>query len=368
MLLVAGLALALFAGTLSNPLIGDDVIVVHHYSHAYSPSWIPQYFTAASDMVFPPSLKDKLKAGTTRVAMYRPLLLTSLAFDYNLWGKNAAGWRLTNLLLHLAVCVLVLVLARRLLGSEKKALVAALVFTAHPVHTEAVNTLLGGRSGLLSALFVLLALLLHLRAERSAGRRLWARETVSALVLLLGLLSKENAVVMPPLALVFDVTLRNQKLRRTLLRISPHLVVLALYAAVHLYVSGRVAPAGRDLLFGNLGGFRITLALLALQALYLRLALVPWPLRWQVCYESFPWDCPIWLQVTAAATFAGLLGLSAYLLLKKFRRGTVPFWAVACIAFYLCLVPVSHMVPHLVLFAERFLYLPSLAVCLAAGA
>jgi Flp pilus assembly protein TadD len=35
--------------------------------------------------------------------------------------------------------------------------------------------------------------------------------------------------------------------------------------------------------------------------------------------------------------------------------------------FFLCLVPVSHLVPFMVLMAERFLYLPSVAVCLFAG-
>src|SRR5258705_4157979 len=52
---------------------------------------------------------------TFHMGHYVPLSWMSLGLDYNLWGMNAAGYHLTNVLLHTANAVLVYFLARRIL-------------------------------------------------------------------------------------------------------------------------------------------------------------------------------------------------------------------------------------------------------------
>ena len=76
------------------------------------------------------------------------------------------------------------------------ALVVALLFAVHPIHSEAVAAIVG-RAELLSALFGLCFLLLHQR------RRLWP---VGALFFFLALCSKESGVAFLPLALWMDLT------------------------------------------------------------------------------------------------------------------------------------------------------------------
>src|SRR5262245_17373708 len=47
---------------------------------------------------------------------YQPLALLSFALDYEIWGKEAFGFHLTNLLLHCANTVIFYFFARRLLA------------------------------------------------------------------------------------------------------------------------------------------------------------------------------------------------------------------------------------------------------------
>jgi hypothetical protein len=76
----------------------------------------------------------------------------------NLAACVLPGYHLVNLVLHVAVSVLMLGLSRRLRpGLPRGALLAALLFAGHPVHTEAVcNTV--GRAELLSALLLLVSM------------------------------------------------------------------------------------------------------------------------------------------------------------------------------------------------------------------
>jgi hypothetical protein len=111
---------------------------------------------------------------------YRPLATASLRLSRVLasaWsgiGSDVGGiaglgspfgYHLANVLLHALVCALVLVLFRSILnGQEPSALLAAVIYTVHPVHVEPVAALVG-RADLLSGLFTVLALLCTVQAK-----------------------------------------------------------------------------------------------------------------------------------------------------------------------------------------------------------
>lgn len=74
---------------------------------------------------------------------YRPL--TVLTYRYlNFWlsGLEPLSYHLTNVLLHCAASVLFLLVCFRLLGTRNKwpAIYAAILFSVHSIHTEAVRT------------------------------------------------------------------------------------------------------------------------------------------------------------------------------------------------------------------------------------
>ena len=112
-------------------------------------------------------------------------------------GAHPLGYHLLNLLLHAAVTLLLYLLLCALLeetaNGKTVALVAAVLFAVHPIHTEAVASIVG-RSELLAAGFLLGAWILHLRD----------REIPALLCFSLALLSKESAVAFLPLVLVGD--------------------------------------------------------------------------------------------------------------------------------------------------------------------
>ncbi len=140
--------------------------------------------------------------GPTVQGLFRPITTLTYALDYALHGRWMPGYHAVNIALHALASVLVLALARRLARAamperaDRLALLAGLLFALHPAHVEAVGTIFG-RTEPLAAVFTLGALLLALR-WRDAVWRLPA----AVLLLALGVLSKEVAVVAPALFLL----------------------------------------------------------------------------------------------------------------------------------------------------------------------
>ena len=106
-------------------------------------------------------LRAPVRAGEVLLVYFRPLTALTYWWDGFLWQGNPGGFHLTNILLHAAVSILVLQVARHLLLPGPGALLAGLLFAVHPIHVEAVAWV-QGRVDLLSATGVLLALLLGL--------------------------------------------------------------------------------------------------------------------------------------------------------------------------------------------------------------
>ena len=192
---IALLTFLLYGSTLPNALVWDDrELIVHHpgLRNAWdlaelfgSPYW------GADDY------------------LYRPLTSWTLALNYRVNvglgfpGEHPVGYHLINLLLHFGVGWLMYLFSRALRLSYWPALAVALLFTIHPIHSEAVAAIVG-RAELLSAMFGLSFLLLHRRRVPSP---------VCALLFLLALWSKESGVAFLPLALWMDLCFRSQEKR-----------------------------------------------------------------------------------------------------------------------------------------------------------
>ena len=150
---------------------------------------------------------------------WRPAFTLSLALDYSLWGLDAAGFHLHNVLLHAANTGLLYSLGNRLL-SQRAAGVAALLFALHPIQAQPVSVI-SMRGDLLAACFALLAL-----------HAFFARKTVFfAIALLFALLSKETSMVLPA-ALLFAWILLPRDHQGTGIVLA--FVILGIYLAIRL--------------------------------------------------------------------------------------------------------------------------------------
>jgi len=119
----------------------------------------------------------------TGAGLYRPVTILSYALDWTLFGGRPGWMHVMNALWHgLATVLFVALLARWL--PPVSALAAGLVFAWHPVHVEAVASLVG-RAELLAAVGILGAVL-------AARRGQWA---LAVLCAALAMLSKEHGVI-----------------------------------------------------------------------------------------------------------------------------------------------------------------------------
>lgn len=333
---------AMYGGYLDNGFHYDDEHSIQQNPHLRQLGNIPDFF---SD---PGQFSVDAEKG-----MYRPLLLVSYALNFALGGFSVSGYHLFNLLLHALNACLVSWLARRLSGDARIGLVAGLLFAAHPLCTEPVNYI-SSRSDSLAALFYLLALGFFVRAEQDKDprQRTWVR-----LSLVLALLSKESAITLPVLLLLYDYLFLSRQQWGVLWqsfwrRHGPYWGLAAGYLLV-LVINGFLGRSlgrpAREL------GVQLTTQLKAL-AYYLYLLLMP--ARLNVEHQFFV--LPGWLALQVLLPLG--LVLSGLWLLWRHRRQQdqavfLVLWAL------LALLPVMVM-PLNVLVNERRLYLPCAAFCI----
>ncbi len=170
---------------------------------------------------------DVARLFTSNVGFYRPLVSTTFAIDYAVWGLDVRGYAATNLLLLLADVLLLFQLARRFLLPAPAALLAAAVwaFNFHGVNMSLLW--ISGRTTLLMCLFALAATHAFL-----AG--VWFGAGMLALA---AMLCKEEAVMLPALLTAFGLVER-----RSLPRSWPLWAALAVYMTLRIN-SGAFGPS-----------------------------------------------------------------------------------------------------------------------------
>ena len=130
-IIVALAAFFVYYNSLNNDFVFDDESVVQNNQSITDISNIPKFFTA--------------EEGFHKVIgrYYRPVVSTLYAVDYALWGINPFGFHLTNVIIHTIASFLLLLILLKMFGEFKhglfSALIGALIFAVHPVHTEAVS-------------------------------------------------------------------------------------------------------------------------------------------------------------------------------------------------------------------------------------
>jgi len=297
---------------------------------------------------------------------YRPLVLLTYAANTRIDARPFA-FHLVNLLLHLAVTLSAYALLSRVVASLRTAWLAAAIFAVHPIHTEAVSSIVG-RAEILAALGTLVSLLAVARAvvdRRRSGRWLGAAGVAFAV----GLLSKESAFTAVCLAPLIHwwIAPRDGWTRR--------LAILAPYAAVGLgYLALRNAVIGAIAMphlpdpLDNPLAYVDTATRLRTAAIVLwdYVALLVAPLRLSADYSLDQVPLAVsWSDPRALAAFAIIATSSAAAIVGWARRSEL---ALAAVLFAVPLALTANVLfPIGTIKAERLLYLPSLGACLAAG-
>ena len=130
-----------------------------------------------------------------------PLTWISHILDWRVYGDNAGGHHLTNLLLHAATTVLLFLALQRMTGRLWPSALVAAVFAIHPLRVESVAWVTE-RKDVLSGFFYVLTLAAYLSYVRRPGSL--ARYLAVAASFAMGLMSKPSLVTLPFLLLLLD--------------------------------------------------------------------------------------------------------------------------------------------------------------------
>ncbi len=325
-----------------------------------------------------------------KTGIYRPLLLLSVALDIHLFGDWVAGFHLVNIFLHVLVTLAVFGLIRYLLlvcgGESPKstyvALLAALVFAVHPIHTEVVNSIFN-RSEMLVSLGVAGGLWWFLP---TVDKHPWKAWGLLGLVYLVVMLCRETGIVLPAITVVFlwlTTTGNWQQRLRKCLPVLWLLVPLAIYLGLRANaldtpltmeemtvkttapetvqtvddpVRNAVTRPGRGQGIPVLGLYFSSAKLLpAITVWFDSIKLMLWPNPLLTFHERSSTN-----QWLALAAQLALLGFAVVLLVQK-----KPGLFLGLAFFYLAILPASRIIgeagtlPHL---AERYLYMPSVGI------
>jgi len=332
-ILLAVLLAVVYLRALDNPLLESDEVILVDGEHLRGPGSALNLFVSKGPIYGPGG------------GIYAPLAGLSLATDRMLWGPSPRGWRITSLVIHGASCFLLLLILLRLNLSGAFALLGALLFGLHPIHTQTIN-LITSRGHVLSGAFTLAAVLFFLMALESE-RPGWRKNAVppyawwSLGFFLAGLLSGSEALAFPLFCLIGPWLLGRRY---------PHPIFylgLILVTAVYTVMASVAGapPEPERLLNGGaaaLKGFRLIVAPYGQMAYH--------PLR------------VIW-SWTDARFLAGLGLAAAFALASVLVRGRRPA-LVLWPAFVFCALLAAY--PSLVkkgALVEPGLYLPAAALC-----
>lgn len=356
LLSVAGIVafnLALWGRTIGYGFVFDDLINI------LANSWIRDWHAVAAAFTHQAAGFDP----RLQTSFYRPFMHVFYAAAYSVAGTQPWAYHLLNVAIQAVAAICVYYLSRllclRWFGPARVAglaFVAALVFSAHPVHTEAVAWI-AGITDLSYSVFGLLAFIAYIRAVDS-GPNLWP-----GALLLVSVLSKETGVAFLFLMVVFEWIESNRDQRWSVgsaaKRLAPPILSVGIYMVMRMSALGSFAPSARqhphtatELLAAGFGLFARYLGTLV------------WPVDLNVMrtvHVDRGFSDP-------AATVGVILGCALIGLAVRYRR--VPLLVLSIAVVVLPILPTLY-VPAVEsggsVFGERYLYLPALGVAWLIG-
>jgi Flp pilus assembly protein TadD len=343
-----GIVLATFlayANSFSGPFILDDVLSIVENDQI-------REWSNLGTVLFPE--RELPTAG-------RPLVNFSFAVNYALDGLNVRGYHLFSLVFHLASGLLLFGIVRRTLrlsGLKERfgetslnlGFASAILWTLHPLNTEAVNYLTQ-RTELMMAFFYLLTAYASIRAVE-AKTRSWSALAVMACAA--GMACKESMVTAPVMVVLYDAVFVFGSLKgafRERGRFYGALALSSIVLAAVMWSGPRVHSAGFS---SGVDPWTYLLNQTVMITRYLRLTV--WPHALVVNYGG-PLELMLRDVLPYALLITGLLVLTVVSLVRQPKWGYLGAW------FFVTLAPTSSIVPIATeVGAERRMYLPLMAL------
>ncbi|MFA5323745.1 MAG: tetratricopeptide repeat protein [Smithella sp.] len=301
----------------------------------------------------------RLALSTRYVDLWDPLIWLSLALDYQLFGLNAGGYHMTNLILHILSTLLLFWLFRRMTGALWKSAFVAAFFALHPLHVESVAWV-AERKDVLSAFFWMLTLCLYVYYVEKPDIK---RYLLVLCGFILALMSKPMVVTLPVMMILLDYwplnRFESQKGNLILWQLKGKALFFILSAAtviITLYNPNNPDRAvNPDLEHFPLSA-RVANAPVAFVT-YLEKTF--WPHDMAILYP-FPAYIPVW-QVIGAVLLIVVITAVVVTMVKRLPYLFVGWlWYAIAISPVIGIIQISFAAPYAM--ADRYHYLPSIGM------
>lgn len=304
--------------------------------------------------------RDDVPVGLKR----RPVASWSFTANYRAFGLDPAGYRMTNIFIHILATLVLFDLARRILivkgfptaGNQDAAWIAfgiAGLWAFHPIQTESVTYIVQRIEALMGLFFLLTLYCFFLGSQSNNGSAIWY--LLSVLFLSLGMATKEVMIVAPIAVLLLDYVFLHHggETGRTPLW-SRWWVYLAFLPATLWLISMTLntdysVQSKKAELGAHPERWEYFLTQPGVICEYLRISLFPIGL----CFDRY-WPLADTLPQIAipGAFLLILLGFSIVLLVQRRAIGWIGF------CFFLILAPTSSIMPIGTIYFEHRMYLP----------
>lgn len=355
---MAALAMLVYAPSHNFDFVYDDDAVVKENRFVkqgldgLDEIWTTSYFEGYSENI--------------KARAYRPVPLTTLAIEYELFGLDSKANHISNILMYGLTGFLLFLFLATLLRNYHPALpvIVSLLFVLHPIHIEVVANI-KSRDTMLGFLGFLGGALLLLKYHDK--KKLWLMG-LAVLTYGIGLFSKESALtnlaVFPLLFWFFRKTSVAKSLAYTLPFIAAGLIYLAIRSAILGGINEGVTltPLDNSLLAAETFDQRIASNILVL-GVYLFKTVFPHPLLSDYSYLTIPlvgwndWRVYAALLANLGLLFIGLKGLPGR---KLYSFGALQYFITVSIF-------TSIIVTNVSAYNDRFLYEPVLGICILLG-
>ena len=299
---------------------------------------------------------------------YRPLQMVTYRITAEVFGFDARAFHAVNFALHVVVVFIVFALFYKLTSNIGLAFAAAALFAVHPIHTETVDWI-AALPDIGCTVCFLLAFLFFVLARSQASPPPPAEPprrfpvlflAVSYAAFAAALLWKEAAIVFPVIIMAYvfcvgEPAAQINHIGGALKRSLPYWFILGLYFLLRFRVLGFVVTSQRNWILSRI---EFGLTVLNLISAYCWKLFAPIHLN---AYYVFVTVRTI--QDPRAITSIMFLTLAAGVIVYGLRRA--PLASFAALWVFITLIPVlnAYAVGRNV-FAERYLYLPSVGFCL----
>lgn len=357
---IAVVAVLSYANSLGNYFLIDDF---WHLDKASKTAWsqvlVPWTYSGEDCRSY--WSNDQRMQGVAGHGYFRPVVTAVYKVCLELFGWDARGYHLVNVLMHGAASVAAFMVARLFFRKEWVAASTGLLFATHPSHGECIQWV-AANTDAIEGVFFLTGFAAFGGWLRQGGH--W-KYGLAVGCLVVALCTKESAVMLPVVLLAYDAYrlhtsgTRPRITRALVARHLPFWIILAGYLAIQYRAFSGIAAVNQGGIYIH-GLFTWTfvpfvLANLTYSFVHLLVPLVPFfPINADDLGRSFGY----WQVSLACVVLLGVLLWVTYRLIGR-KSG----WTFFPLFTVLTLAPVFPM-----LAAQRYLHVPSLGLCLALGA